>query len=73
MSSPNKYVTIILFAFSILFSVLGWLIVDKLETINKSLVNLNVELKEVREANNMQDLKIQHIQDKLDKPLSEHK
>jgi len=52
----------VVFMFSVLFSVIGWLAVDKLSSINTQMEKFVAGQKD-------QDLKIQHLEDKkLDKP-----
>lgn len=70
MNKESNKLTIVLFAFGLLFSILGWMAVDKLGTINDSLKEVRAELKEVRIENNRQDQRIQRIEDVLSKPFN---
>jgi len=72
MDKHSKSLTLALFAFGILFSVLGWLTVDKLNSINDSLKEVRTELKEVRLESNSQDKRIQTLED-FNKLSKEHK
>ena len=57
----------VVFMFSVLFSVIGWLAVDKLSSIN-------VQMEKFVNGQKDQDLKIQHLEDaKEDKPKAEVK
>lgn len=70
INKETNKLTIVLFAFGLLFSILGWMAVDKLGTINDSLKEVRAELKEVRIENNRQDQRIQRIEDLLSKPFN---
>ena len=70
INKETNKLTIVLFAFGLLFSILGWMAVDKLGTINDSLKEVRAELKEGRIENNRQDQRIQRIEDLLSKPFN---
>lgn len=51
----DKSSEIILFAFGVLFAIIGYLMIDKLSAINNNMTEIKTELKEVRVENIRQD------------------
>lgn len=51
----NKSTEILLFAFGLLFAIIGYLMVDKLSSINNSMSEIKTGLDEARKDNSRQD------------------